>query len=114
MDTSAVGGSDRKLFLPLLQNGTNAVVFMFPAIRSGLSVKNNVTPLTPSSASLLPVLLNIIPFAVCTNRKSAVVDVSGVFCARADSPAARLAANAGAATSSVRLLVMVITFHSFD
>jgi hypothetical protein len=34
MEMSALGGSERKLSLPLLQNGTNAVVLMCAAMRS--------------------------------------------------------------------------------
>src|SRR5258708_37265168 len=71
METSALGGSDLKLSLPSLQNGMNAAVFMFPAIRSGRSVKNNVIGLTPVNVSLFVDLSKAMPFDDCTNRKSA-------------------------------------------
>jgi hypothetical protein len=71
MEMSALGGSERKLSLPLLQNGTNAAVLMFAAMRSGRSENITVTGLTPVKVSLLAALSKVIPFAVCTNRKSA-------------------------------------------
>src|SRR5262245_66095970 len=68
---SALGGSERKLSLPLLQNGTNALVFMFPAMRLGRSEKNRVVELMLSKVNLFVDLSKAIAFAVCTNRKSA-------------------------------------------
>jgi hypothetical protein len=62
--------------------------------------------MTPSSVSLPPALSNVIPFAVCANKKSAVFDEFCVVCARAELLAARAAANAGAAPNNVRLVVM--------
>src|SRR5262245_19594040 len=96
MERSALGGSERKLSLPVLQNGTNAVVFMFPAIRSGRSAKNTVTGLTPCSASLLIDLSKVIRCAVCTKRKSACLAPSLAGCARADSSEAADAMSAAA------------------
>ena len=61
----------RKLSLPVLQNGTNAVVFMLPAMRSGRSAKNRVVELMPSKVSLFVDLSKVMLFAVCTNKKSA-------------------------------------------
>jgi hypothetical protein len=71
MEMSALGGSERKLSLPLLQNGTNAAVLIFAAMRSGRSENITVMGLTPFKVSLLADLSKLMLFAVCTNRKSA-------------------------------------------
>src|SRR5215831_19668917 len=68
---SAFGGSDLKLSLPSLQNGTNEAVFILPAMRSGRSVKNIVMGLTPVRVSLFVALSKVMPFELWTNRKSA-------------------------------------------
>jgi hypothetical protein len=44
---------------------------MFAAMRSGQSENITVTGLTPLKVSLLADWSNLIPIAVCTNRKSA-------------------------------------------
>src|SRR5262249_11395022 len=71
IEMSALGGSERKLSLPVLQKGTNALVFIFPAMRSGRSEKNRVVELMLSKVNLFVDLSKVIAFAVCTNRKSA-------------------------------------------
>src|SRR5690349_1720645 len=83
IETSALGGLDLKLSLPSLQNGTKRAVVMLPAIRSGRSVKKIVTGLTPVNVSAFLTLSKVMPFALCTNRKSAVLGAAGVGCARA-------------------------------
>src|SRR3990172_4546046 len=94
---SALGGSERKLSLPWLQNGTNAAVFMLPAMRSGRSEKNTVTGLTPSNVSLPVDLSKLRPLALCTNRKSACLGGSSAASARRDRKGATDAARAVAA-----------------
>jgi hypothetical protein len=71
-EISAFGGLDLKLSFPSLQKGTNEVVFILPAIRSGRSVKKTVAGLTPVKVNLLVVLSNLRPFELCTNKNSAV------------------------------------------
>jgi hypothetical protein len=44
-------------------------------------VKNTVTGLTPVNVSLLVDLSKVMPFELCTNRKSAFFGASGVGCA---------------------------------
>jgi hypothetical protein len=51
-DRLAFGLSFAKLSLPSFQKGTNTCVAMLPAMRSGRSLKNTVTGLTPFSTSL--------------------------------------------------------------
>src|SRR5262245_58198358 len=104
---SALGGSDRKLSLPVLQNGTKAVVFMLPAIRCGRSEKNNVVELTPSKVNLLVDLSKLMLFAVCTNRKSACLACSLAVCAVAEA-----SGNAGTANAAAIKLRLVITVTS--
>src|SRR5438093_7853520 len=104
MEMSALGGSERKLSLPLLQKGTNAVVFMFPAMRSGRSEKNRVVELMPSKVSVFVDLSKLIPFAVCTNRKSACLADSLTAWAIAE-PIGTTGA-ASAAAINVRLVII--------
>lgn len=54
----------------------NAVVFMFPATRSGRSVKNNVIGATPVRVSLLVDLSKVMALEDWTNRKSACLGCS--------------------------------------
>ena len=104
IETSALGGSLRKLSLPVLQNGTNATVFMLPAIRSGRSEKNIVIGLTPCKVNLLVDLSKVISFAVCTNRKSAFFAGVASLCANADlSGILAIEITASAATNAKKL-----------
>src|SRR5262249_19871912 len=112
MERSAFGGSDLKLSFPSLQNGINAVVFMFPAIRSGRSVKKSVIGATPVNVSLFVALSNFIPFDVCTNRKSAIFDLASGVCAKADlAKASDEAASAALATNARRVVMSASIFQ---
>src|SRR4030095_15804990 len=104
MEMSALGGSERKLSLPLLQNGTNAVVLMFPAMRSGRSEKNRVVELTPSKFRLFVDLSKVMPFAVCTNRKSACL--AGSLAVWAMTEPSGTAGAANTAAIHVRLVII--------
>jgi len=84
MEISALGGLDLKLSLPSFQKGMKRVVFMLPASRSGRSVKKIVTELTPVRVSAFLALSNVMPFALCTKKKSAFLGASGVVCARSE------------------------------
>ena len=72
-----------------------------------------MTGLTPFKVSLLADLSNVIPFAVCTNRKSACFARSGAACASADLTEASDPANAATATNRVRLVVIRSSLRSF-
>src|SRR6476659_9511869 len=104
MEMSALGGSERKLSLPVLQKGMNAVVFMFPAMRSGRYVKNSVVELMPSKVNLFVDLSKLMPFAVCTKRKSACLAGSLTACASAEPTG--IAGAAKAAAINVRLVII--------
>src|SRR5262245_54144960 len=108
---SALGGSDRKLSLPVLQNGTKAVVFMLPAMRSGRSEKNRVVELMPSKVSLFVDLSKLMLLAVCTNRKSACLACSLAVCALAE--ASGNAGTANAAAIKFRLVITVTSSLAF-
>jgi hypothetical protein len=101
-----LGGSERKLSLPLLQNGTKAAVLILAAIRSGRSENASVIGLTPSNVSLPVALSKVTPFAVCTNRKSAFSAGSSAACARVDVTEAAVAASAGRTANKLRLVVI--------
>src|SRR5262245_56571400 len=111
MEISALGGSERKLSFPVLQNGTNAAVFMFPAMRSGRSEKNRVVELIPSKVSLFVDLSKVILFAVWTNRKSACLACSLAVCALAE--ASGNTGTANAAAIKLRLVITVISSLAF-
>src|SRR4051812_23230060 len=102
IEMSALGGSDRKLFLPSLQKGTKSAVLMLPAMRSGRSEKNVVTELTSSSVSMLAALSKRIRLAFCTKRKSAWVPGLVSLAASPPLAATKAAANAGAAVNRRR------------
>src|SRR3954469_13665466 len=102
IEMSALGGSDRKLFLPSLQNGTKSAVLMVPAMRCGRSEKNVVTELTSSSVSILVALSKRILFEVCTKRKSACGTVLASGAAPPSLAPTKAAANAGAAVKRTR------------
>src|SRR5262245_42956345 len=101
---SALGGSERKLSLPVLQKGTNAVVFLFPAMRSGRSEKNRVVELMLSNVSLFVDLSKVMDFAVCTNRKSACLVYS--LTAWAMTVPSGIDGTANAAAINVRLVII--------
>src|SRR5829696_758139 len=106
MEMSALGGSERKLSLPRLQNGTKAAVRMLPAMRSGRSEKKMVTGLTPCRVNLLCARSNDMPLAAWTKRKSARLGGSCPACASADPTAGGETANPGAAANRTLLVVM--------
>src|SRR5271166_4096439 len=109
MEMSALGGLDLKLSVPSLQSGMKAVVFILPAMRSGRSVKNMVTGLTPVSVNSLFALLKVMPFELCTNRNSASFGISGVGSARATLSEARDDAATAAVEMNLRRVVMLVS-----
>src|SRR5258705_9841487 len=106
MEISALGGLDRKLSLPLLQNGTKAAVVMFPAMRSGRSEKNTVAALTPTNVNLFVDLSKLMLFALCTNRNSASLGSWGACASAASKGVSEVAASAEAATNNSRRVVI--------
>src|SRR6516225_3297158 len=103
---SALGGFDLKLSLPWPQSGMNAAVFILPAMRSGRSVKNTVTGLTPVNVNLFVDVSKVRPFELCTNRNSASPGACGVACANADLIEAIDDAATAAAAMKLRRVVM--------